>query len=69
MKIGRKYTAAIAKCAASCPGRRSPWQAALGMEYACPLGVAFCGVWDADNIIVKHRHEIASRAAKHEGAA
>ena len=62
------YTVAIAKCSSNCPGRKSPWRAALGENFACPLGVAFCGVWDADNIIDK-RKSVIPAASKQEDAA
>ncbi len=64
----KKYTAALAKCSPDCPGRRSPWMAALGGDFVCPLGVAFCGIWDADNIVVK-RKAVIPAAAKQENAA
>lgn len=63
------YSAAIAKCSGGCPGRRSPWRAALGENYACPLGVAFCGVWDPDNIVVKTARVVAPAASSQEHAA
>lgn len=68
-KAEKNYSAAIAKCSPNCPGRISPWRAALGEEYACPLGVAFCGIWDADNIIVKRKSAVARVADGQEDAA
>ena len=63
-----KYTAAMAKCDPNCPGRMSPWRAALGEEFACPLGVAFCGLWDADNIVVKRKVVIPAAAGQEDAA-
>ncbi len=64
-----KYSASIAKCSGGCPGRISPWRAALGEKYACPMGVAFCGTWDADNIIVKSAKVAIPATDRHEDAA
>lgn len=63
-----RYSAPVAKCDPNCPGRKSPWRVALGEEFSCPLGVAFCGSWDADNIIVRKKSAIPV-VAKHEDAA
>lgn len=53
MNNTKKYSIDLIKCSHNCPGKISPWRPALGENYNCPLGVAFCGIWDADNIIIK----------------
>lgn len=56
MQSQRRYSAPLASCPASCPGKRSPWNAAIGNNCAaCPLGFPFCGAWNAEQITVKVR--------------
>lgn len=56
------FSAAIASCPADCPGRRSPWHTALGGEFACPLGIPFCGCWNPEVVAVKHvRKHVADK--------
>jgi len=53
------YKEASSSCPADCPGRRSPWRAAGGFsgggtdDFSCPLGVPFCGAWNAEEIFFK----------------